>query len=161
MKINITYIAWGLIALFSIIILINAQTIKHQVLNSIDKHGLLKNPLSSNYNNNLQEGFSFGKTSETDIDEIIRIKTKSITSELGEKSGVHEIKTTLESLKKLCSLESVKCMTNIIGNNTNTKTINIDKLAKQLKEEREDPDCNKYREYTELSKELQNIIDNI
>jgi len=34
MKLNITYIGWGLILLFSIIILINAQTIKRQILNS-------------------------------------------------------------------------------------------------------------------------------
>lgn len=34
MKLNITYIGWGLILLFFIIILINAQTIKRQILNS-------------------------------------------------------------------------------------------------------------------------------
>jgi len=152
MKLNINYVAWGLIALFSIIILINAQSIKQQLINSVN---------SNSDRGNLKEGFSFGQKNNTDIDDTISRKIKATTEELGGKDGCNEIKKTLEDMKKSCGLECAKCMMNIIGNNTTTKTINIEKIAKNMNDSKDDPDCIKYKQYTELSKNLQNIIDNM
>ena len=48
-------------------------------------------------------------------------------------------------------------MMNLLSSNKNTKTINLENIL----EDPDNRDCAKYKDYTGLSKQLQNLIDNL
>lgn len=113
-----------------------------------------------NNNNNNSEGYkNFGnkKTSENDITNIIENKLKALTQELGNADGLKECKQTLKKTKKICDMESAKCMMNMLNENKGLKSINIDNVADDESSE----NCIKCKKYTELSKSIQNMIDSL
>ncbi len=122
-----------------------------------EKYTNIKN---NNNNNNNSEGYkNFGnkKTSENDITNIIENKLKALTQELGNADGLKESKQTLKKTKKICDMESAKCMMNMLNENKGLKSINLDNVADDESSE----NCIKCKKYTELSKSIQNMIDSL
>jgi FtsZ-interacting cell division protein ZipA len=105
------------------------------------------------------EGFeSFSKTKDdNELTTIIENKLKSLTQELGNKKGLSESKETLKKTKKICDIESTKCMMNMLQENKGLRSINLDNLANDDSSE----NCMKCKKYTELSKSLQSMIDSL
>jgi FtsZ-interacting cell division protein ZipA len=105
------------------------------------------------------EGFeSFSKTKDdNELTTIIENKLKSLTQELGNKKGLSESKETLKKTKKICDIESTKCMMNMLQENKGLRSINLDNLANDDSSE----NCIKCKKYTELSKSLQSMIDSL
>ena len=105
------------------------------------------------------EGFeSFSKTKDdNELSTIIENKLKSLTQELGNKKGLSESKETLKKTKKICDIESTKCMMNMLQENKGLRSINLDNLANDDSSE----NCMKCKKYTELSKSLQSMIDSL
>ena len=137
----------------------NNATINKNVEKVIqEKYTNIKN--NNNNNNNNSEGYkNFGnkKTSENDITNIIENKLKALTQELGNADGLKESKQTLKKTKKICDMESAKCMMNMLNENKGLKSINIDNVADDESSE----NCIKCKKYTELSKSIQNMIDSL
>ena len=108
--------------------------------------------------NNIRENFeSKSEKIDNGVLDYIQNKLKGITSEIGGENGKKEIKQVLTNTKKVCNLESAKCMMNMIDENKGPKTINLDKLLEDDSSE----NCIKCKKYTELSKSIQSIIDNL
>jgi hypothetical protein len=105
------------------------------------------------------EGFeSFSKTKDdNELTTIIENKLKSLAQELGNKKGLSESKETLKKTKKICDIESTKCMMNMLQENKGLRSINLDNLANDDSSE----NCMKCKKYTELSKSLQSMIDSL
>jgi FtsZ-interacting cell division protein ZipA len=105
------------------------------------------------------EGFeSFSKTKDdNELTTIIENKLKSLTQELGNKKGLSESKETLKKTKKICDIESTKCIMNMLQENKGLRSINLDNLANDDSSE----NCMKCKKYTELSKSLQSMIDSL
>lgn len=105
------------------------------------------------------EGFeSFSKTKDdNELTTIIENKLKSLTQELGNKKGLSESKETLKKTKKICDIESTKCMMNMLQENKGLRSINLDNLANDDSSE----NCIRCKKYTELSKSLQSMIDSL
>ena len=108
--------------------------------------------------NNIRENFE-SKPEKVDkgVIDFIENKLKGITSEIGGENGKKEIKQILTNTKKVCNLESAKCMMNMIDEHKGPKTINLEKLL----EDDSNENCIKCKKYTELSKSIQSIIDNL
>tara|TARA_B100000035_G_C20987740_1_gene548645 strand:- start:144 stop:743 length:600 start_codon:yes stop_codon:yes gene_type:complete len=107
---------------------------------------------------NIRENFE-SKPEKVDkgVLDYIENKLKGITSEIGGENGKKEIKQILTNTKKVCNLESAKCMMNMIDEHKGPKTINLEKLLEDDSSE----NCIKCKKYTELSKSIQSIIDNL
>ena len=117
-----------------------------------EKYTNIKDSNTEGYKN-----FSSKKSSENDITNIIENKLKALTQELGNISGIKESKETLKKTKKICDMESAKCMMNMLNENKGLKSINFDNVANDDSSE----DCIKCKKYTELSKSIQNMIDSL
>lgn len=116
--------------------------------------------MHENYENfNSKEGYGNinKKPSENDISSIIENKLKALTQELGSSSGLKESKETLKKTKKICDMESAKCMMNMLNEQKGLKSINIDNVA----DDDTSDNCIKCKKYTELSKSIQTMIDSL
>ena len=89
-----------------------------------EKYTNIKNSNTEGYKN-----FGSKKSSENDITNIIENKLKALTQELGNSSGIKESKETLKKTKKICDMESAKCMMNMLNENKGLKSINLDNVA--------------------------------
>ena len=112
--------------------------------------------------NKIVEGFSFQSKNEKKINDdntlvLIQRKLKGLTEELGGSKGNKEIKEILKNTKKISDLECAKCMITMIDENKNIQSFDIEKLASDDDNEL----CVKCKNYTSLSKSIQNIIDSI
>jgi hypothetical protein len=121
----------------------------------------LLNRANSNY---MREGFtttSDPKTKvnkkEEDISVLMERKLNGIMEELGGKTGKGEVKQVLLNTKKICDLESSKCMMNLIEDNKGIKSIDLE----QLLDDDDNVNCIKCKKYTELSNSIKNMIDNL
>lgn len=104
------------------------------------------------------ETFSKNKNNnDNDLSTIIENKLKSLNQELGNKKGLSESKETLKKTKKICDIESAKCMMNLLQENKGMQSINLDNVANDDSSE----ECIKCKKYTELSKSLQSMIDSL
>ena len=126
--------------------------------NSNNNYTTINNSKNIEGFNNIRENFE-SKPEKVDkgVIDFIENKLKGITSEIGGENGKKEIKQVLTNTKKVCNLESAKCMMNMIDENKGPKTINLEKLLEDDSSE----NCIKCKKYTELSKSIQSIIDNL
>ena len=151
-------IAFCLLGFFGLIILINGLSIKHNFLNTFYGIKDFNAYNSGDYQLNSREGFTGEKHIKDDsIDECLKRKVTATTDELGGENGCSDVKKILQEVKKSCCLEGAKCMMNLLSNNKSSKTINLDNILG----DKDNEEGQKYRQYTELSQSLQNIIDNI
>lgn len=159
-------IAYGVLGIFAIFIMLNSFNIKNNILNSVFGIGN-QDALSSSSNiftshdTTVKEGFTFNtdgdKVEDENLDQCIQRKLTALKTELGGKSGINDIKKILENAKQACNYEASKCMMNLLSANRNTKTINLEKIL----DDPDNRDCDKYKDYTGLSRQLQNLIDNL
>lgn len=167
-------IAYGVLGLLALIIFVNSFNIKNSIINSVFG---VKNidAIKGNYENGRQyyqfkEGFSNNKDSDNEkykyntdtvdddnIDLCIKRKLDSLKTELGNKKGISDIKKILNNAKEACNYEATKCMMNLLSDNKNTKTVDLENILKDP----DNKDCKRCKDYTELSDKLKHIIDNI
>tara|TARA_B100000902_G_scaffold305073_1_gene293440 strand:+ start:7630 stop:8100 length:471 start_codon:yes stop_codon:yes gene_type:complete len=149
-----TYIKFGYAILAILFIIIFCSCINFKS-NKIE-YTSIRN--KTNINSNI-EGYSNIKETKTnnDIANIIENKLKSLNEELGGKNGKKEAINILKNSKEVINLECAKCMMDIIQHSKGAKSINIEDLL----DDNNDENCNKCKKYTELSKTISNIIDNI
>ena len=106
----------------------------------------------------LIEGFdSINEIKQTKIDFIVNNKLKSLKTEFGDKKGLENTKTLLGNTKKICDMECMKCMINMIDSSKGSTNMQVEKLINDEKNE----NCIKCKKYTELSQRIQNMIDSI
>ena len=117
---------------------------------------------------NIKEGFIFNKTDDSvtknaskveteNLFKIIDNKLKGLMLEMGGVEGNAETKKLLTSTKKICDLECAKCMMTMISEQKSLKTIDLENLMYDETNE----NCLKCKKYTELSKSIASIIDNL
>jgi hypothetical protein len=117
---------------------------------------------------NLKEGFIFNKSddsvtknaSKIETDNLFKIidnKLKGLMLEMGGTEGNAETKKLLTSTKKICDLECAKCMTMMIDEKKSLKTIDLENLM----EDETNENCLRCKKYTELSKSIASVIDNL
>lgn len=159
---TIQYIAYGLLGFFAIIILINGFSIKHNILNTIYGNKNINAFNNGDYQLNVREGFT-GKKDKSDksikddsVDACIIRKIDATRDELGGEEGCKDIKKILKEVKESCNLEAAKCMMNLLSSNKSAKTINLQNIFNS-----EDEESKNYQNYTELSRSLNDIIDNL
>jgi len=163
-------IAYGVLGIFALFIMLNSFNIKNNIINSVFGIGNVdalpsingsSNNIFKSQNEPVREGFTFNtdgdKVEDENLDQCIQRKLTALKSELGGKSGISDIKKILENAKQACNYEASKCMMNLLSSNKNTKTINLENIL----EDPDNRDCAKYKDYTGLSKQLQNLIDNL
>tara|TARA_B110000503_G_scaffold136659_3_gene219422 strand:+ start:954 stop:1475 length:522 start_codon:yes stop_codon:yes gene_type:complete len=169
-SITIRNIAYGVLGLLALFIMLNSFNIKNSMINSVfgvGNYSVYENNSDSYYKSQpqpIREGFLFDtgnkdsdKQEEERLDECINRKLNSLKVELGGSSGITEIKRTLTKAREACNYEASKCMMNLLSSNRNTKTINLEKLL----DDPENRDCTKYKDYTGLSTQLTQLIDNL
>tara|TARA_B100000424_G_scaffold4807_1_gene3576 strand:- start:1276 stop:1746 length:471 start_codon:yes stop_codon:yes gene_type:complete len=88
---------------------------------------------------------------------MIENKLRGLTEELGGNDGKKEVKSLLTSTKKILNLECAKCMMNMLDDNKDAKSINVENLI----EEGNDTNCIKCKKYTELSDTISSMINNL
>ena len=117
---------------------------------------------------NIKEGFIFNKTDDSvtknaskveteNLFTIIDNKLKGLMLELGGVEGNAETKKLLTSTKKICDLECAKCMMTMISEQKSLKTIDLENIM----DDETNENCLKCKKYTELSKSIASIIDNL
>ena len=117
---------------------------------------------------NIKEGFIFNKTDDSvtkneskveteNLFKIIDNKLKGLMLEMGGVEGNAETKKLLTSTKKICDLECAKCMMTMISEQKSLKTIDLENLM----DDETNENCLKCKKYTELSKSIASIIDNL
>ncbi len=158
---TIQWIAYGLLGLFALLILLNGFSIKHNILNSMYGYKNINAFNTGEYQLNLREGFVGNKKNEKSIkddsiDACIVRKIDATRDELGGESGCKDIKKILKDVKESCNLEAAKSIMNLLSSNKSAKTINLQNIL-----DSEDEESKNFQNYTELSKNLQDIIDNI
>ena len=158
---TIQIIAYGLLGLFAVIILISGFNIKHSILNSMYGFKDINAFNAGEYQLNMREGFVGSKKNEKSIkddsiDACIVRKIDATRDELGGESGCKDIKKILKDVKESCNLEAAKSIMNLLSSNKSAKTINLHNVLNS-----DDEESNNFKNYTELSKNLQDIIDNI
>ena len=158
---TIQWIAYGLLGLFALLILLNGFSIKHNILNSMYGYKNINAFNTGEYQLNLREGFVGNKKNEKSIkddsiDACIVRKIDATRDELGGESGCKDIKKILKDVKESCNLEAAKSIMNLLSSNKSAKTINLQNILHS-----EDEESKNFQNYTELSKNLQDIIDNI
>jgi len=153
---NFIYTCGGIFIILLIIFIV-FSSINNKNNSIINKN--VEKVIQENYDNlNSKEGYTNNKkTSENDISNIIENKLKALTQELGSSTGLKESKETLKKTKKICDMESAKCMMNMLNENKGLKSINLDSVA----DDDSSDNCIKCKKYTELSKSIQNMIDSL
>ena len=117
---------------------------------------------------NIKEGFIFNKTDDSvtknaskveteNLFKIIDNKLKGLMLEMGGVEGNAETKKLLTSTKKICDLECAKCMMTMISEQKSLKTIDLENIM----DDETNENCLKCKKYTELSKSIASIIDNL
>jgi len=161
---TIQCIAYGLLGFFALIILINGFSIKHNILNAMYGYKDINAFNTGEYQLNTREGFIGGKKDKKNeksikddsVDACIIRKIDATRDELGGEEGCKDIKKILKDVKESCNLEAAKSMMNLLSSNKSAKTINLQNVLNS-----EDEESKSFQNYTELSKNLQDIIDNI
>lgn len=169
-NITIRNISYGVLGLLAILIMLNSFNIKNNIINSvfgvknINALGSEANIFSSQPQKvkegfTTREGFKFDTDTVEDdnIDDCINRKLTALKSELGGQKGISDIKKILKNAKQACNYEASKCMMNILSANKNTKTINLENILG----DRENKDCTRYKDYTQLSEQLDALINNL
>lgn len=148
------YIKFGYVVLAILFIIIFCSCINFKN-NKIEYNSIRNN---TNINSNIEGYKNITETNtNNDIVNIIENKLKSLTEELGGKNGKKEVTDILKNSKEIINLECAKCMMDMLQNTKGAKSINIEDLL----DDNNDDNCNKCKKYTELSKTISNIIDNI
>ena len=156
---QLQFICYTVLAFFALIIIINSFNIKNNIINTMYGRQNFNAYNKDDYQLNVREGFTSSKSIKDDsIDECINRKINSTRDELGGDKGCKDVKKILEDVKKSCNLEGAKCMMNLLSSSKTSKTINLEKI---INNDNDNDEINKYKQYTELSTSLQNIIDNI
>tara|TARA_Y100000591_G_scaffold46852_1_gene35242 strand:+ start:13530 stop:14018 length:489 start_codon:yes stop_codon:yes gene_type:complete len=156
---QLQFICYAILGFFALIIIINSFNIKNNIINTMYGMQNFNAYNTGDYQLNTREGFTSSKSIKDDsIDECINRKINSTRDELGGDKGCKDVKKILTDVKKSCNLEGAKCMMNLLSSNKSSKTINLEKI---INNDNDDDEINKYKQYTELSTSLQNIIDNI
>ena len=171
MQFNSTYsrnMAYGLLGILAILIMCCSFSIKNNIINSVFG---VKNIKAYNdaqeYTHwdqgkegfTVREGFSFNTDNVKDdnIDDCINRKLTSLKTELGGTKGINGIKKILKNTKQSTDYEATKCMMNLLSSNKTTKSIDLESILNDP----ENKDCARYKEYTELSSKLKDLIDSI
>ena len=153
------YFAYGLLIFLAVVVVVYSFSFKYksvQNLNFDKRVNMNSNAVEGFYN--LREGYSSKpQVTNENILDFIDNKLKGITSELGGDKGRKETKQILVNTKKVCNLESAKCMMNMIDENKGPKTIDLERML----EDDTNENCIKCKKYTELSNSIQSIIDNL
>jgi hypothetical protein len=162
---NFSFVSYALLSI--LIIFIFSLSFKYKFKNA--QNLSFRSLTNQNSNSvNVKEGFIFNKT-ETDVtanaskietDNLFKIidnKLKGLMQELGGVEGNAETKKILTSTKKICDLECAKCMMTMINEKKSLKTIDLENLM----EDETNENCLRCKKYTELSKSLSSVIDNL
>ena len=156
------YIAYGTLGLLIFFVILCSLKFKANIIQDLSFREKIYQNSNSNYNSNsnLVEGFSFSKSNNDngdDIEKMILRKLNALGEELGGNSGKRQMRKILEKTKKLCDLESTKCMMMMLDENKGTNTLNIDKMILDDTSEA----CIKCKNYTSLSKSISSMIDSL
>jgi hypothetical protein len=162
---NFSFVSYALLSI--LIIFIFSLSFKYKFKNA--QNLSFRSLTNQNSNSvNIKEGFIFNKT-ETDVtanaskietDNLFKIidnKLKGLMQELGGVEGNAETKKILTSTKKICDLECAKCMMTMINEKKSLKTIDLENLM----EDETNENCLRCKKYTELSKSISSVIDNL
>jgi len=162
---NFSFVSYALLSI--LIIFIFSLSFKYKFKNA--QNLSFRSLTNQNSNSvNIKEGFIFNKTdsdvtanaSKIETDNLFKIidnKLKGLMQELGGVEGNAETKKILTSTKKICDLECAKCMMTMINEKKSLKTIDLENLM----EDETNENCLRCKKYTELSKSLSSVIDNL
>ena len=167
MKINNSYsfISYVLLSILIIFILSLTFKYKFRTAQNLSFRGLTNQNSNAS---NTKEGFIFNKAdtelvenaSKIETDSLFKIidnKLKGLMQELGGAEGNAETKKLLTSKKKICDLESAKCMMQMINDQKAHKIIDLENLM----DDETNNNCVKCKKYTELSTAIDGIINNL
>jgi hypothetical protein len=163
---TIINISYGILGLLGLVLIVSSFSIKNNIVNSV--FGIKNMNAIKGINNNdreytsfkegfsVREGFTFNTNTvkDDDLDTCIERKLNSLKTECG---NIDDMKNIFDNAKKACNLEAAKCMMNILSANKNSKTIDLENILN----DRDNKDCKRCRDYTELSEKLKDIIDNL
>ena len=162
---NFSFVSYALLSI--LIIFIFSLSFKYKFKNA--QNLSFRSLTNQNSNSvNVKEGFIFNKT-DTDVTtnaskietenlfKIIDNKLKGLMQELGGVEGNAETKKILTSTKKICDLECAKCMMTMINEKKSLKTIDLENLM----DDETNENCLRCKKYTELSKSISSVIDNL
>jgi hypothetical protein len=162
---NFSFVSYALLSI--LIIFIFSLSFKYKFKNA--QNLSFRSLTNQNSNSvNIKEGFIFNKTdsdvtanaSKIETDNLFKIidnKLKGLMQELGGVEGNAETKKILTSTKKICDLECAKCMMTMINEKKSLKTIDLENLM----EDETNENCLRCKKYTELSKSISSVIDNL
>jgi hypothetical protein len=164
---NFTFIGYALLSILIIFIFSLSFKYKFKTAQNYSFRSLTNQNSNAT---NIKEGFSFNnnnsenkvtnnasKVETESLFKIIDNKLKGLMQELGGEEGNAETKKLLTSTKKICDLECAKCMTTMISEQKSLKTIDLENIMSDETNE----NCLKCRKYTELSKSIDSIINNL
>jgi len=162
---NFSFVSYALLSI--LIIFIFSLSFKYKFKNA--QNLSFRSLTNQNSNSvNIKEGFIFNKTdsdvtanaSKIETDNLFKIidnKLKGLMQELGGVEGNAETKKILTSTKKICDLECAKCMMTMINEKKSLKTIDLENLM----EDETNENCLRCKKYTDLSKSISSVIDNL
>lgn len=157
-------IAYGFLIFLFFLVFIHSFRVKNNIITKLKFREEIN--LNSNIDSqNIKEGFSINlnnnnKNINGDGDNIFALierKLRGLTEELGGESGKKETKQILINTKKICDLESSKCMMNMLEENKSIKSLDLESLINNDDSE----NCIKCKKYTELSSSIKSMIDNL
>jgi len=162
---NFTFIGYALLSILIIFIFSLSFKYKFKTAQNYSFRSLTNQNSNAT---NIKEGFSFNNSenkvtnnaSKVETESLFKIidnKLKGLMQELGGEEGNTETKKLLTSTKKICDLECAKCMTSMISEQKSLKTIDLENIMSDETNE----NCLKCRKYTELSKSIDSIINNL
>ena len=162
---NFTFIGYALLSILIIFIFSLSFKYKFKTAQNFSFRSLTNQNSNAT---NVKEGFSFNNTeskvtnnaSKVETESLLKIidnKLKGLMQELGGEEGNADTKKLLTSTKKICDLECAKCMTSMISEQKSLKTIDLENIMNDETNE----NCLKCRKYTELSKSIESIINNL
>jgi len=162
---NFTFIGYALLSILIIFIFSLSFKYKFKTAQNFSFRSLTNQNSNAT---NVKEGFSFNNTeskvtnnaSKVETESLFKIidnKLKGLMQELGGEEGNADTKKLLTSTKKICDLECAKCMTSMISEQKSLKTIDLENIMNDETNE----NCLKCRKYTELSKSIESIINNL
>lgn len=156
-------IAYGFLIFLFFLVFIHSFRVKNNIITKLKFRE--QTNINSNINpEDIKEGFSINlnnnKNNNKNGDNIFALierKLKGLTQELGGESGKKETKQILINTKKICDLESSKCMMNMLEENKGIKSLDLESLINNDDSE----NCIKCKKYTELSSSIKSMIDNL
>lgn len=150
-------IAYVILAVLFIVIIFSCFNFQKRVVQNLsfrEETNLNSNKEGFTNNRKLKEN-KYNK--DDDLFKLIENKLRGLTEEIGGSEGKKEVKNILTNTKKIVNLECAKCMMNMIDNNKNSRSIDLEKLI----ENENNDDCIKCKKYTELSDTINSMINNL